>query len=41
MDNEAASLGAKRRRFAPDHQFNDWLAAESQADELLASKGYE
>jgi hypothetical protein len=35
MITEAAYFLAERRRFAPGHEHEDWLAAERQVDEML------
>jgi hypothetical protein len=36
----AAYLSAKRRSFAPGHELDDWLAAESEVDQRLAGEGH-
>jgi DUF2934 family protein len=36
---ESAYLRAERRRFAPGHEVQDWLAAEAEVDELLRAAG--
>jgi len=37
MIAEAAYYRAQRRRFAPDHELDDWLAAELEIDEMLVN----
>jgi Protein of unknown function (DUF2934) len=36
---EAAYYRAEHRHFAPGHELDDWLAAESEVDERLAGEG--
>ena len=36
---EAAYFRAERRGFAPGHELEDWLAAETEIRERLASEG--
>jgi hypothetical protein len=36
MIAEAAYYLAERRRFAPDHELDDWLAAEAEIKQLWA-----
>ncbi len=37
---ETAYLMAQRRGFAPGHEIDDWLAAESEVDQRLAGEGH-
>jgi len=36
---EAAYFRAERRGFAPGHELEDWLAAETEINERLVSEG--
>jgi hypothetical protein len=36
---QAAYINAERRGFAPGHELEDWLAAESEVDQRLAAEG--
>ena len=37
--SEAAYFRAEHRGFAPGHEFDDWLAAESEVDHRFAGEG--